>query len=165
MAAELRFQGIKDVGSVLLLEEVVAALKQGLGDNLVAVVLFGSRARGEADEASDWDLLVIAHHLPERIFQRHLWLKGLLPDAWRGQAAILAKTPEEFEARLTSLFLDIALDGIVLYDTGGYVTERLADLKRLIEKQGLRRERMQRDLIWHWERFPGLGWSLEWGAA
>ena len=86
----------------LPLEEVVAAFKQGLGDDLVAVVLFGSRARGEADKASDWDLLVIARHLPERTFKRHRWLKGMLPVAWRGQTAILAKTPEEFESYLTS---------------------------------------------------------------
>ncbi len=30
------------------LDAVIAALRQGLGDNLMAVVLFGSRARGEA---------------------------------------------------------------------------------------------------------------------
>ncbi len=145
-----------------LLAEVVAALKQGLGDNLVAAILFGSRARGEADETSDWDLLVIAHHLPERTLKRHLWLKSMLPVAWRGRVAILAKTPEEFEAYLTSLFLDVALDGIVLHDSDGYVAEHLADLRRLIEKQGLRRERAQRDLVWRWQHFPGFDWSLEW---
>jgi predicted nucleotidyltransferase len=136
----------------LPLEEVVAAFRQGLGDDLVAVVLFGSRARGEADEASDWDLLVIACHLPERTFKRYRWLKGMLPVAWRGQTAILAKTPEEFESYLTSF-------------SDGYVAERLASLRRLIEKQGLRRERVQRDLVWRWQRFPGFDWSLEWEAA
>ena len=35
-------------------------------DRLVAVVLFGSRARGEGSETSDWDLLVIAEGLPPR---------------------------------------------------------------------------------------------------
>jgi hypothetical protein len=44
----------------------------------------------------------------------------MLPVAWRGQTAILAKAPEEFESYLTSLFLDIALDGIILHDSDGY---------------------------------------------
>jgi hypothetical protein len=72
-----------------------------LGDRLIAVVLFGSRARGDADPASDWDLLA----------------------------------------------------------------ERLAYLRSLIREQGLYRIQMGRDMAWHWERPPGLDWSLEWRAG
>src|SRR5579875_1660192 len=39
--------------------QVVEALRAGLGERLVAVVLFGSRARGDHRPTSDWDLLVI----------------------------------------------------------------------------------------------------------
>ena len=144
---------------------VLAALKQGLGDNLVAIVLFGSRARGEADEASDWDLLLIARNLPRKPFQRHLHLKRMLPADWRGRVAMLAKTPEEFESYLTSLFLDIALDGIILHDSEGYMADRLARLRRLIQEQGLQRIRANGDLIWRWRRFPGFDWSLDWEMA
>ena len=48
-------------------EQVVAALQNALGDRLIAVVLFGSRARGEVAPRSDWDFLVIAEDLPERV--------------------------------------------------------------------------------------------------
>lgn len=147
------------------LAEVIVALKQRLGDSLVAIVLFGSRARGEAGEASDWDLLVIAHQLPDKAMERHIALKSMLPVEWRGHVSMLAKTPQEFEARLPSLYLDIALDGLVLYDTGEYITERLARLRRLVQKQGLRRESTEHDLIWRWQHFPGFNWSLEWEAA
>ena len=147
------------------LAEVTAALEQELGDALVAIVLFGSQARGDENEASDWDLLVIARRLPQGAFKRHCWLKELLPSAWRGKTSILAKTPAEFEARLPSLFLDIALDGVVLYDTDGYITRRLAGLRRLIEQRGLRREQAQHDLAWRWKQFPGFNWSLEWEAV
>jgi predicted nucleotidyltransferase len=147
------------------LAKVVSALKQGLGNSLIAVVLFGSRARGAADEASDWDLLVIAHKLPDKTLERHLWLKSVLPVEWRGRVSVLAKTQQEFEARLPSLYLDIALDGIILCDADEYVTERLARLRRLIQKQGLRRESAERDLIWRWQKFPGFNWSLDWEAA
>jgi predicted nucleotidyltransferase len=66
------------------LREVVEALHQGLGNNLVAVVLFGSQARGEATEVSDWDLLVLAHGLPSIPLQRHVQLTTLLPVKWQG---------------------------------------------------------------------------------
>jgi len=144
---------------------VLTALKRALGNNLVAVVLFGSRARGEAAASSDWDLLVIAHGLPQRTFQRHLYLKQMLPVEWRGEVAILAKTPEEFESYLASLFLDVALDGIILYDSQSYMAERLARLRRLIQEQGLQRRQTGRDLVWDWQHFPGFGWSLDWGMA
>jgi predicted nucleotidyltransferase len=146
------------------LSEVIAALRQGLGDNLVAIVLFGSRARDEADETSDWDLLVIARHLPKKLFQRHLQLKAMLPIGWRGQVSLLARTPEEFAASLPALFLDIALDGIVLYDVDNYMAKRLTGLKRLIKKRGLQREQVQHETVWRWQRFPGFDWALEWEA-
>jgi predicted nucleotidyltransferase len=145
----------------VLLDEVVTALRDGLGERLVSLVLFGSRARGDAKEESDWDLLLIAQGLAQGTLQRHIALKKILPDAWRGRVSLLAKTPEEFEAHLPALYLDIALDGIVLYDRGDYVAERLEAVRVLLERRGLSREQIQRDLVWHWKEFPGLAWSLE----
>jgi predicted nucleotidyltransferase len=144
------------------LTKVVSNLKQAMGDNLVSIVLYGSQARNEAREDSDWDLLIIAHSLPKQTLKRHFWLKGLLPHKWRGLVSILAKTPTEFEARLPSLWLDIAVDGIVLHDSDDYMTTKLAELNRLLEKQGLHRQRYNHDFIWQWNYFPGVNWSLEW---
>lgn len=144
---------------------VVSGLREGLGADLVAVVLFGSRARGEAHEGSDWDFLVIARGLPERTLERVFRIKKMLPPLYRGEASLLAKTPEEFVAGLPDLYLDIALDGEVLHDTGGYMAGRLEALRALIRRKGLRREREGRDLIWHWEQPPGPEWSLEWEEA
>ncbi|MGB3633943.1 MAG: nucleotidyltransferase domain-containing protein [Rubrobacteraceae bacterium] len=143
-------------------EGVVSGLGEGLGWNLVSVVLFGSRARGETHEGSDWDFLVVARDLPEGTLERVFRLKKMIPPLYRGEASLLAKTPEEFTAGLPELYLDIALDGVVLYDTGAYMANRLEALKALIRRKGLHREREGRDLIWHWEQPPGPDWSLEW---
>ena len=69
----------QNLREVDLLQQGVIALAEARGDRLVAVVLFGSRARGDATEESDWDLLVIAEGLPLRVFERHLFLRRLLP--------------------------------------------------------------------------------------
>lgn len=143
-------------------DSVVSGLREGLGGDLVAVVMFGSRARGEAGEGSDWDFLVLARDLPERTLERAFRLKKMLPPPHRGEASLLARTPGEFEAGLSDLYLDIAVDGEVLHDTGGYVKARLESLRALILRKGLRREKDGRDLIWHWEEPPGPDWSLEW---
>lgn len=75
---------------------------------------------------------------------------------------MLAKTPAEFDAYLTSLFLDIAQDGVILHDLDGYISDRLARLRQPIEKKGLRRLSAHGNLVWRWKRFPGFDWSLDW---
>lgn len=148
-----------------LLAEVASKLREGLGDDLVAVVLFGSRARGEAREDSDWDVLVIANSLPGRTLERTIRLKRMLPAAYRGEISLLAKAPEEFMSSLPDLYLDIASDGVVLYDTDDFMAGRLRSLRGLISRKGLRREREGRDLIWRWRETPSPDWSLDWEEA
>ena len=141
---------------------VVQAFQDRLGDDLIAIVLFGSQARGEATSTSDWDIFLIAHSLPASTFQRHLYLKEIIPSDWRSLIAIIAKTPEEFESHLSDLFLDIATDGVVLYDTNDYMTKRLRGLRQLIRNRGLSREKIQQNFVWRWQKFPGIDWSLDW---
>lgn len=144
------------------LQPVVTALREALGDDLIALILFGSRARGDARPDSDWDLLLIAENLPDRPFARHLSLTKKLPLAWRSQISLLAKTVAEFETAVPSLFLDIALDGVILYDPNNYALNRFRYLKQLIEKKGLYRNQQDQELTWHWRKFPGLNWQLAW---
>jgi Predicted nucleotidyltransferases len=131
------------------LSPVLDALRHGMGDDLVAVVLFGSQARGEADPQSDWDLLVIACNLPPKALARHFYLKSMLPADWRARISLLAKTPQEFESRLPPLYLDIALDGIVLFDREEYMTRRLEWIRQQIQRHHLQRLRFDRDLMWY----------------
>jgi len=145
-----------------LSQQLVAALQAALGDRLVAVVLFGSRACGEAREDSDWDVLVIAEGLPEDPLERRQFLRQLLPRTCRLVVSFLARTPQEFEDHLPSLYLDIALDGRILYDPKGYAARRLAILRQLIEEAGLFRERTPAGDLWRWKNPPRGHWIMSW---
>jgi hypothetical protein len=144
------------------LQPAITALQDALGDDLVALFLFGSRARGDARPDSDWDLLLIARTLPAQTFARHIFVKGLLPVEWRSQLAILAKTPAEFESSLPALVLDIAVDRLILHDPDGYMADHLAYVRQLLVTRGLYREQHGSDLIWQWQQFPGYDWQLTW---
>lgn len=147
-----------------VLNGIVAGLSSGLSDSLRAIVLFGSHAREDHHEDSDWDLLVIADRLGDRPLERYQSLKRMLPDDIRGLVAILAVTAEEFEGRLPEIYLDIGLDGYPVYDPTGYAKKRLAELQRIIRKSGLYRERTPAGDAWRWRDPPPPGgeWSVEW---
>jgi hypothetical protein len=143
-----------------LLGWVVHRLASGFGERLLGVALFGSRARGEATDDSDVDLLVIARGLP-RLWDRDGALREVLPERpLVPQLSLLARTPEEFEGDVRPLHLDLALDARVLFDRDGYLQGRLERLRQLVRQAKLRR---RPDLFWEWEEPPTRpDWSITW---
>jgi predicted nucleotidyltransferase len=53
------------------LAELVERLRQRYGDDLLRVALFGSKARGNFDEESDLDVLVVVKHIPDETYWQH----------------------------------------------------------------------------------------------
>lgn len=94
------------------LDEIVAILKSYDPER---IILFGSRARGEADEHSDYDLMVIKR--TDRPFLDRLCdMVPYLRQITR-PADILVYTPEEF-ARMaeTGLGWVVRQEGVTLYE-------------------------------------------------
>jgi predicted nucleotidyltransferase len=150
-------------GELNALNPVMEALKAKLGEGLVALVLFGSRARGQGKGQSDWDLLLIAEWLPENPFDRQLALRALLPTE-PGAISLVAKTPQEFEAGFPPLYLDVAVDGVVVYDPQGYMKRKLEEIRGIIRQAGLRRSRRKDAFIWKWREKPQGRWRIDWSG-
>jgi predicted nucleotidyltransferase len=155
-------RGMAEVAGYL--REAVDKLSAALGDRLLGVVLYGSHARGEAREDSDVDLLVIARGLPERWYDRnvalHRAVRGIkqAPDI-----TVLGKTPEEFERYFPSLYLDVGLDGVALYDRDGYAARKLQRIREIIRETGLVRKRLVRgSLFWDWPIKVTRPWEITW---
>lgn len=146
------------------LHPVIEALKGKLGEGLVAIVLFGSRARGEGGWRSDWDLFLIAEGLPENPFDRQLALRALVPKDSKG-VSVLAMSREEFEAGFPPIYLDLAVDGIVLYDSEGFMAGKLEEIREIVKRAGLKRTRRQDTLLWKWLRRPQGRWRIDWSGV
>lgn len=96
------------------LAAVVRRIVEGYGP-VEKILLFGSAARGEQDEASDLDLIIIKH-TTERFLRRLLAVPDL-PVA----ADVFVYTPEEFaemQAQENPFVLTALRDAIVLYEAG-----------------------------------------------
>jgi len=91
----------KGVRSVADLHSRLAAISRRLKEQYGAqiVILYGSYARGEANEDSDVDLLVVAP-TTEDFFRRMATARRLIRDLRHGIAVSpIVLTPEEFAAR------------------------------------------------------------------
>jgi predicted nucleotidyltransferase len=147
------------------LRPMVEALVRGLPRTLWGVVLFGSAARAEATETSDVDLFVVADDLPEAFSDRLRLLRSLAPGSLRGKIALIAKTRNEFEAGFPSYYLDLGLDGIVLYDRERYMEGKIDRIRDLIDLAGLSRRRINRGFVWRWREPPTGHWRIDWSGV
>jgi predicted nucleotidyltransferase len=146
------------------LTTAVEQLRAAFGGNLVSVALFGSRARGDARPDSDVDLLTIVRDLPTHWQARALALyepvRGISSDF---DFMVYGKTPEEFAAYFPSIYLDMGLDGIILYDPENYLGPKLQRIREIIAEGHLFRDRIgDNEFFWDWAAPIGFPWELDW---
>jgi predicted nucleotidyltransferase len=142
------------------------------GSRLVSLCVYGSVARGTYTRASDIDLLIVAHSLPDgrcgrmREFEA---VESRLSDrlslaAQRGCPADLSpvfKTPQEAR-RLGTIFLDMTLEREILFDRDKFLEALLEDLSARLRAAGA--HRAQHGDLTYWVLVPSLSpgesWSL-----
>jgi hypothetical protein len=134
-----------------------------MGESLVSLVLFGSVARGEAGEASDIDLVVVADGFPRSLADRRRPLLEVW-DAARAAGNLPAVTwnlvtrSREEALYHSPLYLDIVEDGILLLDRGRFFETILARMRERMRALGSRRIFLD-DGSWYWDLKPDFRWG------
>lgn len=105
---------------MLTLEQITQAARRVAveASQPAKIILLGSYARGDADSASDLDLLVVEHELPDKAAE-YLRLKGAIGRLGVG-IDLLLLSEQEFERRSQvpgTLPYWARKEGKVLYDT------------------------------------------------
>jgi len=145
------------------LKELVRELRAQFGDNLVSVVLFGSFARGDFDQRSDIDLLIVFEDLPPSFFERHRLFytverkveAGFNPLRERGylcQFMPVLKTRQQASYH-SPLYLDMVEDGKILYDKDGFINGVFDEIRRRLSELGAQRKYLEGG-GWYWDLKP-----------
>ena len=145
-------------------QRIVNCYNDYLSNHLVSIVLFGSHARGNAKETSDFDLFIIAEELPVKVFQRILFIRKPLKGQFAERICIIAKTPEEVLKNLPPLFLDLGLDGIILFDKDNFFKNLQTKIREIIQQAGLQRKKVNGEFYWEWQTPPLKGWEITWNG-
>lgn len=143
---------------------LIDTLATHFGEGLKLIVLFGSRSRGEARVDSDHDIFVVIEGLPQDPLARQREvMMPLLPKLLRlpERISIIAKTPQELMGDLTSLLVDVCVDGIVLYGQAYFETLRNKVLQA-VHDAGLQRRRVGGTWMWMFPALPLKEWALTW---
>lgn len=134
--------------------ELVDAFLRVYGEDLAALVLFGSYARGEERSDSDIDLLVVLRSIGDRYeaVRRIRLVEGLLEGTLFKELRARGLNPSispiflsvDQAARFRPLYIDAVFDAKVLYDRDGVVAKTLERVKRRLEELGAVRLRLGR---------------------
>ncbi len=100
-----------------ILQELKESLKRLFKDQILKMVLFGSRARGDDDEESDIDIALIVRELTPGLKDRILGEVAKLEFKYDIPLSILILSEEDFNhlrKRERRIALDIEREGIIL---------------------------------------------------
>jgi hypothetical protein len=128
--------------------EAVARALAVAGEDLVGVAVFGSWSRLQASAGSDVDLLIVIR--PDAEITRSLyeaWDRG--PVRWAGHAVephfVHLPAPGQ---RISGLWAEVAVDGIVLFEPGLELSRHLVGLRHRIVSGGWVRRFAQGQPYW-----------------
>ncbi len=126
-------------GAVGPMAEVIRRAVALCGDRLTGVVAFGSWARDQLADGSDVDILVIVDGAITRALYT-LWESEPIDWDSRPVQAHFVHLPEP-RARISGLWAEAAVEGVILYDRDLSVARRLVEIRRrIVAGEIIRRE-------------------------
>lgn len=105
------------------------------GENLVSVVLFGSRSRGIATQRSDLDFFIVVSGDVREEIMRNLRLDFLMKFGKKIDTICLTRNDalDNFEG-ISPLFATLVLGIKILYDKGGFFEKEFKKLTKRIKE-------------------------------
>jgi hypothetical protein len=152
---------------VRLLLLFVKRVLEKYGEKVFSIVLYGSVARGCAEENSDIDLLLIIDDLPPSYSRRieelvsleldesiHCERQFLRREGYSTGFSYVPLTPEEARS-FRLLFLDVLTDGVLLLDRDSFFENLSKDFLGRLSRLGAKKVKTS-DNVWYWVLKPDV---------
>jgi predicted nucleotidyltransferase len=98
-----------------VVQEFAATLRQRLGPHLCQLLLFGSHARGDAQDGSDYDMLVVVDHRTPELRAVILEVESQLMERYGALVATVLRSETEWQQlQEFPLARNIAREGVPL---------------------------------------------------
>lgn len=111
-----------------LAPHIIKMAQAQFGAALLGLMLYGSRARGDAYQSSDTDLLLVLDGSIRIERELYRYWDDKLPSS---VSLVIADLPQR-ASDAGSLWLECALDAKIIYDPTGVVRRRLSEIKERI---------------------------------
>ncbi len=150
----------------------VRLLKEKYKEDLLSIILFGSVARGKWNNESDIDLFIIFTNKSSKRTAINNQITKIISNYERKSKLINSKGDRLFSTiqdislslkdlnTFRTIFYDIAMDGIILFDRNQTGFHFLEKIKKRIEENGLKRVFIKEN-DYYWERNVKFGEIIE----
>jgi uncharacterized protein len=145
------------------IEHLAQALEEKIGEDLISVVLYGSYARGQIQEGSDVDLLIVARNLPPSSLDRQVFFnkillaveepfrKNLHGTGFSPYISAILKTPEE-AGRVSRFYFDMVDEAKIFLDRDDFFKSVLERVEKRLKDLGAKK--IQVGKMWYWDLKP-----------
>ncbi|MBO3803993.1 MAG: nucleotidyltransferase domain-containing protein [Candidatus Brockarchaeota archaeon] len=130
---------------------------------IAGIILFGSAARGEEEEKSDLDLIVLWENLNVDPGKRHAHIYSVISKYFPyNKPTVLEMEYSGFLniKKATPLVVNIIWDGVVLYDRHGKLKDFMSNARDQLVAKGLVRRKAGKYYYWELPK-PGAKVELE----
>ena len=132
---------------------ITECLKREFSTRLLGVMLFGSRARGDHKDYSDYDIFVLLENLDKNDSIRAYRALRIFRDEYlRDTSLVVLSCKELYENIDSPIVLNALYEGIIIYDREGVLRKVKEKLLHEMKKLGMRRIKKEWGYIWEIER-------------
>ena len=128
--------------------------RRAFGDDLLGLLLFGSRARGDYSDQSDYDILIVLKRYisgdpTKTYFEAYRGFGEFREATGRDTTVLVVSFDDLLNSLSSSIILNALLDGVVIFDGSGLLGKVRDKVYKKLESLGIKRVKESWGYSWH----------------